>query len=378
VGLDRGRLELDLNGKGSTMSVPFKDKVPAEEIVKFFEAKPEMAQEEAARAKAAFYIAIQDLANAENAAKAVEENERVRYLVGVEMIRKGRDAVLREQAEGEAEKCAKQIEDLDKQGKPKEACAQIEEGMKRFKDTKAFASREALFEQIKDKVSCRTSVEMVKVEGGPFRAGFRKEEQTVATFYIDKQKVSNKEYRKFVMWLLNESNRDETTKFLAAFEAKENREGKYRIPQDPIEFIPRYFTEFEEIQERKARDSSRADAMEQWKRFSAELQIARDRYSGDDRTVVDVSWFAAEAYAMWVGKRLPTYEEWEKAARGASGALNMVALTAEWVDQPGLARVGVGKSGTNAFTLDADGSELHMTPYNRNFSCGFRCARSAK
>ena len=69
------------------------------------------------------------------------------------------------------------------------------------------------------------------------------------------------------------------------------------------------------------------DENPQWRKSRALTAIVDDNYlsgwkgniyptSKADHPVVDVSWFAAKAYAEWVGKELPTEAQWERAARG--------------------------------------------------------------
>jgi len=120
-----------------------------------------------------------------------------------------------------------------------------------------------------------TPVDMVKVPKGPFLYGEDKTRVTIDhDCWIDKYPVTNEKYRVFV----------ETGGY--GNQAYRSDEG------------------------RKWKTTNNITGPEFWNDTT---------WNKPDHPVVGVSYYEAEAYAKWTGKRLPTEQEWEKAARGEDG-----------------------------------------------------------
>ena len=114
-------------------------------------------------------------------------------------------------------------------------------------------------------------------------------------FYISEYEVTIGQYAQFLDFLKNSP--DQATKF----DSPDQPKGKPHIPVD--------WADMKELNPPMPGYYARA------KRWGKYKEAALDVNS----PVFGVDWFDAYAYAKWKGRRLPTEEEWEKAARGTDG-----------------------------------------------------------
>ena len=128
----------------------------------------------------------------------------------------------------------------------------------------------------------KDSKEMVYVPEGEFLYGENKEVVRLSAYWIDKTPVTNAEFSRFVQATGYRTTAEQTGIGCANTGEKwEDVKGaNWRYPAGPK---------------------------------------LGDKESRVDHPVVQVSWEDASAYAKWAGKRLPTEQEWEKAARGIDG-----------------------------------------------------------
>lgn len=133
---------------------------------------------------------------------------------------------------------------------------------------------------------------MVKIPAGEFTYQ-NGDKVTLPEFWIDEHEVTIADYKEFLDFL--EANPGEAEKLAHPNMPK----GKSHVPLD-----------WADNKEINTWGFYHGATRGQWKRIFP-LTV--------DYPVFNVDWFDAYSYAKWKGRRLPTEQEWEKAARGTDG-----------------------------------------------------------
>lgn len=196
---------------------------------------------------------------------------------------------------------------------------------------------------------------MVWIPGGTFQMGgdnkqasadeFPKHQVTVDGFWISTTEVTNQQFAEFV----------KATGYVTTAERKPDwNELKKQLPPgtrkpDESLLVPASLTF------KSPGHAISLDNYAEWWEWKKGASWRHPRGPGSDLQgkesypVVHISWYDAQAYCKWAGKRLPTEAEWELAARG--GLKNNIY---PWGNEP----VDVGKTKANSWQGNFPGNNL--------------------
>jgi formylglycine-generating enzyme len=187
---------------------------------------------------------------------------------------------------------------------------------------------------------------MVKIESGAFQMGgdnnqasadeYPKHKVTVNSFWMDQTEVTNRQFEEFV----------KATGYITTAEKKPDwEEIKKQVPPGTPKPEESMLVPASLVFSSPSQTVSLTDYSKWWTwKEGADWKHPHGPDSNikgkENFPVVHVSWYDAQAYCKWAGKRLPTEAEWEWAARG--GLVNNIY---PWGNEP----IDAGKPKANTW-----------------------------